>query len=114
MAAARERHLHVESTGASPGPAKFTGSVFLVGRQPIPECTNFSASLENSTGGFVQSVAPSAAGSTAGMLGYMFWAAECQGTNTVCTTPPNTCQGGVGVGATSYNVAIPMPPLRQN
>ncbi|MHB8218558.1 MAG: glycoside hydrolase family 18 protein [Candidatus Sulfotelmatobacter sp.] len=32
-------------------PSKFTGSVFIVtGRNPAPECTNFSASLENSTG----------------------------------------------------------------
>jgi hypothetical protein len=95
-------------------PAKFTGSVYLVtGRNPAPECTNFSASLEDSTGSFVQTVAPNGAGTTPGMLGYMFWAAECQGTRTVCTTPPNTCQGGVGVGAKTYNIPIPMPPLRQ-
>jgi hypothetical protein len=95
-------------------PAKLTGSVFLVGKQPIPECTDFSASLQDSTGTFVQMVAPHGAGSTHGMLGYMFWAAECQGTGTVCTTPPNTCQGGTGVGAASYDIPIPMPPLRQN
>jgi hypothetical protein len=47
------------------------------------------------------------------MLGYMFWAAECQGSRAVCTTPPNSCQGGVGAGATAYAVPIPMPPLRQ-
>ena len=29
------------------------------------------------------------------------------------TTPPDTCEGGVGVGAQAYNVPIPMPPLRQ-
>ena len=44
----------------------------------------------------------------------MFWAAECQGTHSICTTPPNTCLGGVGVGAKTYNIPIPMPPLRQN
>ena len=95
-------------------PANLTGSVFLVGKQPIPECTSFGASLEDSTGSFVQTVAPHGAGSTPGMLGYMFWAAECQGTATVSTTPPNTCQGGTGAGATRYNIPIPMPPLRQN
>ncbi len=95
-------------------PAKLTGSVYLVGKKPIPECINFSTSLENTTGSFVQTVAPHGAGATPGMLGYMFWAAECQGTSTVCTTPPNTCQGGTGVGATTYNIPIPMPPLRQN
>jgi hypothetical protein len=50
---------------------------------------------------------------TLGMLGYMFWAAECQGTRTPCTTPPNTCAGGVGVSATIYTIPIPMPALRQ-
>jgi len=95
-------------------PAKFTGSVYLVaGHSPAPECNNFSASLEDSTGTYVQTVAPNGAGTTSGMLGYMFWAAECQGTRTVCTTPPNTCQGGTGVGATTYNIPIPMPALRQ-
>lgn len=111
---------HVTGTSASSpavpplAPAKLTGSVYLVGKQPIAECTNFSASLEDSTGSFVQTVAPHGAGATPGMLGYMFWAAECQGTSTVCTTPPNTCQGGVGAGAASYNIPIPMAPLRQN
>src|SRR5579859_4951438 len=96
-------------------PAKFTGSVYLVtGRNPAPECNNFSASLQNSTGAYVQMVAPNGAGTTSGMLGYMFWAAECQGTRTVCTTPPNTCEGGTGVGAKTYNIPIPMQALRQN
>lgn len=95
-------------------PAKFTGSLYLVqGTKVLPECNNFSASLQNSTGTFVTTVAPNGAGTTAGMLGYMFWAAECQGTRTPCTTPPNTCEGGVGVGATTYNIPLPMPALRQ-
>jgi hypothetical protein len=95
-------------------PAKFTGSLYIVtGRKPAPECTTFSASVQNGTGNFVQSVSPNGAGTTAGMLGFMFWAAECQGTRTICTTPPNSCQGGVGVGAKTYNVPLPMPPLRQ-
>jgi hypothetical protein len=96
-------------------PAKFTGSLYIVtGNKPAPECVNFGSSLTNSTGAFVQNVAPNGAGTTSGMLGYMFWAAECQGTRSLCTTPPNTCQGGVGVGATTYAIPIPMPPLRQN
>ncbi len=94
-------------------PAKFTGSLWLTGQKILPECTNFSASLQNSTGTYVRSVAPNGAGTTSGMLGYMFWAAECEGTRTVCTIPPNTCEGGVGVGASTYTVPIPMPPLRQ-
>jgi hypothetical protein len=95
-------------------PAKFTGSLYLVqGTKILPECNNFSASLQNSTGTFVRSVSPNGAGTTSGMLGYMFWAAECQGTRTPCTVPPNTCEGGVGVGATTYTIPIPMPALRQ-
>src|SRR5437763_8838188 len=40
-------------------PAKFTGSLYIVtGNRPAPECTNFSASLENSTGSYVQTVVP--------------------------------------------------------
>lgn len=94
-------------------PAKFTGSLWLTGQKLLPECNNFSASLQNSTGTFVRSVAPNGAGTTSGMLGYMFWAAECEGTRTVCTIPPNTCEAGVGVGASTYTIPIPMPALRQ-
>ena len=96
-------------------PAKFTGGLYIVtGNRAAPECTSFSSSLINSTGAYVQSVAPNGAGTTSGMLGYMFWAAECPATRRVCTTPPNSCEGGVGVGATTYNIPIPMPPLRQS
>jgi hypothetical protein len=96
-------------------PAKFTGALYIVtGSKAAPECTSFSSSLINSTGSFVQSVAPNGAGTTSGMLGYMFWAAECSSTRRVCTVPPNSCEGGVGVGATAYGIPIPMPALRQN
>jgi hypothetical protein len=96
-------------------PAKFTGSLYIVtGNKPAPECVSFSTSLTKSTGSFVQTAAPNGAGTTNGLLGFMFWAAECQGSRTICTTPPNTCQGGVGVGATTYTIPIPMPALRQN
>jgi len=94
-------------------PAKFTGSVYLVGGKVIPECNRFATSLQSSTSGFVRNVAGKEAGMTPGMLGYMFWAAECSGTRNVCTTPPNTCEGGVGAGAAAFDVPIPMPALRQ-
>ncbi len=95
-------------------PAKFTGALYIVtGSKAAPECTSFSTSLINSTGAYVQTVVPNGAGSTSGMLGYMFWAAECPATRRVCTVPPNSCEGGVGVGADTYNVPIPMAPLRQ-
>ncbi|TML28829.1 MAG: hypothetical protein E6G35_08070 [Actinobacteria bacterium] len=96
-------------------PAKFTGSLFIAeGSKVRPECTNFAASLQNATGGYVQGVAPHGAGTTAGMLGFMFWAAERPSTRGVTTTPPNTCEGGVGAGATALNAPVPMPALRQS
>src|SRR5215207_9964849 len=96
-------------------PAKFTGGLYIVtGSKAAPECTSFSSSLINSTGAYVQSVAPNGAGTTSGMLGYMFWAAECPSSRRVCTIPPNSCEGGVGVGATTYGIPIPMAPLRQS
>jgi hypothetical protein len=99
-------------------PAKFTGSLWLTDRKPAPECVDFSNSLQQSTGNYVQTVLPNpnhtnALDLTAGMLGFMFWAAECEGTRTECTTPPNSCEGGMGVAAAEYNIPIPMPPLRQ-
>jgi hypothetical protein len=96
-------------------PAKFTGSLYITdSTRPIPECTTFSSSLESSTGSWLQSAAPKGAGTTPGLLGYMFWAAEKPSTRNVATTPPNTCQGGVGVGATTYAIPLPMPALRQS
>ena len=94
-------------------PAKFTGGLYLVGGRPIAECNNFNNSLQMSTSNFVQSVLPKIPGATPGMLGYMFWAAECPGTRSVCTTPPNSCQGGMGAGASYFDIPIPMTPLRQ-
>jgi hypothetical protein len=94
--------------------AKFTGSLYVVtGQNPAPECTNFASSLQNSTGNYVQTVATKV-GTTNGMLGYMFWAAECPSTRRICTIPPSTCEAGVGVGGKIYNIPIPMPALRQN
>ena len=95
-------------------PAKFTGGLYLVaGTNIAPECNNFANSLQNSTGSFVQSVGSNVAGGTSGMLGYMFWAAERPSTRRITTAPPNTCEGGVGEGATFYTIPVPMPPLRQ-
>jgi len=113
-----QEHVDGKSNFAPPilplAPTKFTGSLYITsGHNALPECTNFSSSLEDSTGSYVQTVAPNGAGTSAGMLGYMFWAAECPSTRNLCTTPPNSCQGGVGVGAKTFNIPLPMPPLRQ-
>ena len=94
-------------------PAKFTASLYVAeGGKVRPECNNFNASLQKSTGSFVQTATPNGAGTTSGLLGYMFWAAE-RPSRGVGTQPPNSCEGGIGAGATFYNIPIPMPPLRQ-
>ncbi|HVI06616.1 MAG TPA: hypothetical protein VM711_11050 [Sphingomicrobium sp.] len=95
-------------------PAKLTGSFFLVNSKPIANCVGpFSQSQQAQAANFVETVAPAGAGTTPGMLGLMFWAAGCQGTHTACTFPPNTCQNGMGVSATNFNIPVPMPALRQ-
>jgi hypothetical protein len=103
-------------------PAKLTGSLWLTGRRPEPECVDFGNSLQHpsATGDFVQTITPNGAGTSHGMLGFMFWAAECQGTRAACTTPEykNTCEGGMGDAADYYNIdadglLFPMPKLRQ-
>lgn len=106
---------HISGNGSVPplAPAKLTGSLWVVGNSVIPNCNNFSASDENNAATFVQTVPPNGAGTSSGMLGFMFWGGGCQGNGTVCTYPPNTCQEGVGVGATTFNIPIPGNSLRQ-
>ena len=94
-------------------PAKLTASLWVVGNSPIANCTNFVTSDQNAAANFVETIPPKGAGTTPGMLGYMFWGGGCQGNGTVCTFPPDTCQGGLGAGAKALNVPIPMPALRQ-
>ena len=94
-------------------PAKFTGSLWLTGRIPVPECVDFFGSQQYDTADYVQTVVPNGAGKTPGMLGFMFWAAECSGTRNVCTTPPNGCEAGMGVAAQQFDIPIPMPALRE-
>jgi len=95
-------------------PARLTGSFYIAeGSKVRPECTNYGASLQKATAGYVTSVAPNGAGTTSGMLGFMFWAAERPSTRGVTTQPPNGCENGLGAGATALGVAIPMQPLRQ-
>jgi hypothetical protein len=47
------------------------------------------------------------------MLGYMFWAAEKPSTRNITTAPPNSCENGMGTGASYFDIPIPMPALRQ-
>jgi hypothetical protein len=97
-------------------PAKFTGGLYLItGRTPANECINYDNSLQKGCATFVQFVMPhpSLSDRTPGMLGYMFWAAEKPSTRNTSTAPPNTCEGGIGAGATALSIPIPMPALRQ-
>ncbi|MEV0272926.1 hypothetical protein AB0H43_29460 [Hamadaea sp. NPDC050747] len=114
-----QEHLDGKPTYSPPvlplAPAKFTGGLYVAeGSKVRPECTNFAASLQSSTGSWLTTAAPNGAGTSSGLLGYMFWAAERPSTRGVTTQPPNTCEGGMGVGATYYNIPIPMPALRQS
>jgi hypothetical protein len=107
-----QQHVDGVSGSVPPmAPAKLTGSLWLIGSQP--NCDNFSTSDQNTTASFLEDLAPAGAGTTTGMLGYMFWAAGCQGNGTGCTFPPNTCQDGMGGAATAFQIPIPMSALRQ-
>lgn len=110
-----EEHVRGRPPVPPLAPAKLTGSLYTVaGGHALPECNDWSHSLENATGSFVQTVEPHGAGKTKGMLGFMFWAAECSASKSPCTTPPNTCGAGIGMGAKVYDIPVPMPPLRQD
>jgi hypothetical protein len=87
-----------------------TGSLWLIAG--APNCATFNTSDQKAAATFVETIPPNGAGTTSGMLGFMFWAAGCQGQGTGCTFPPTTCEGGMGVASTNFNIPIPMPPLR--
>ena len=79
------------------------------------ECADFLGSVQYATKDFVESVAPNGAGSTPGMLGFMFWAAERPSTpgHDARRPPEHLADGGIAVVATPLNLTIPMPALRQ-
>jgi hypothetical protein len=94
-------------------PNRFTGGLYLKGS--MANCTDFYASEQYEHAEYVHTVVPNGAGVTNGMLGFMFWAAETPSArrNYTPTTPPNSCEDGMGVAATIFDIPIPMPPLRQ-
>ena len=94
-------------------PAKFTGGLYLKGNNA--NCNNFDSSEQKADANYVQTVLPNGAGTTPGMLGFMFWAAEYPSARRsyTGTVPPNTCELGMGTAATTFNIPIPMPSLRQ-
>jgi hypothetical protein len=95
-------------------PNRFTGGLYLKG--DMDNCMDFYSSEQYEYAEYVQTVQPAGAGVTPGMLGYMFWAAEYPSArrNYTGTVPPNTCEGGMGVAASVFDIPIPMPPLRQD
>jgi hypothetical protein len=114
-----QEHLAGEPQDAPPvlplAPAKLAVSLFIDEQKSVlPECNDFAASLQNSTSSWLESAAPDGAGTTGGLLGYMFWAAGSSSTRGQSTFPPNSCAGGVGTGALDLGVPIPMPALRQS
>jgi hypothetical protein len=94
-------------------PNRFTGGLYLKGN--MANCTDFDRSEQLEHIGYVQTVTPAGAGTTPGMLGYMFWAAGVPSArrNYVPTYPPDSCEGGMGVAAAVFDFAVPMEPLRQ-
>ncbi len=95
-------------------PKRFTGGLYLKGN--LTNCKDFYSSEQWLHADYVQTVAPAGAGTTNGMLGFMFWAAEFPSArkNYVGTVPPNTCEDGMGVASDIFEIPIPMPPLRQD
>jgi len=58
-------------------PAKVAVSLWLTdGRRPNANCVDFQESSQLAKADYVQTVQSNGAGSTAGLLGYMIWAAE--------------------------------------
>lgn len=92
-------------------PCKFTGSLYLNGRNSIPECTDFYSSINYATQDYVTRIMANDASLSSGMLGYMFWAAECPSTRQTCATD---CTGGLGEGSIFFDIPVPMPALRSN
>lgn len=98
-------------------PAKVVVSLWLTdSRRPNANCVDFAKSSQLAKADFVQHAAPNGAGVSIGLLGFMFWAAECPSSRNVCTTPPNSCEGGMGAAATHFNIPLPLDfsLLRQN
>jgi hypothetical protein len=97
-------------------PARFTGALYLKGN--IANCLNYGASEQKADADYVRRVMPNAGafpaseGFSPGMLGYMFWAAGVPSARRGYV-PTANCTGGMGVAAGTFNVPIPMPPLRQ-
>ncbi len=93
-------------------PARLTVGLYLThGKKILADCDNFARSMQRKAAPLVLNIPPRGAGKTAGLLGYMFWAAECPTWKGTCTTPPHGCEGGVGQGARRFQIPVPMRAL---
>jgi hypothetical protein len=109
-----QQHVSGNSSVPPLAPAKLTGSLWAVGNSPIPNCVGpFSSSDQETAFSFISTIPPAGAGTSSGLLGYMFWGGGCQGNGTVCTYPPNACQVGMGGGASGFNIPTGTFALRQ-
>lgn len=91
-------------------PGKIAVSLWLTdGRRPNENCVDYENSSMREKLDYVQTVAPNpdGPGETPGFLGFMLWAAECPATRNVCTTPPDSCEGGMGVAADTIEFQAP-------
>jgi hypothetical protein len=90
-------------------PAKIAVSLWLTdSRRPNANCVDFAKSSQLEKAEFVQHAMPNGAGNSKGLLGFMFWAAECPSARNVCTTPPNSCEGGMGAAASHFDIPLPL------
>jgi hypothetical protein len=111
------QHLNGEPQYAPPvpsiAPARFTVGIYETDSNAVlPECNNYAASLQAATLSWAESAAPvNGVGTSPGLLGYMFWAAEAPSARHLTTDPPNSCQNGIGGLLKAGGAYIPMPPL---
>ena len=103
--------LHYDPPIPPKAPKRFTAGLYLKGN--LANCLDFFASEQWRWGDYVQTVMPNGAGSSRGLLGYMFWAAEYPSArkNYVGTVPPNTCENGMGQAMREFRVELPLLPL---
>lgn len=110
-------HLNGEPQYAPPvpsiAPARFTVAIYETdSKSVLPECNNYASSLQAATLSWVESAAPvNGVGTSPGLLGYMFWAAEEPSAQHITTDPPNSCQNGIGGLLKAGGAYIPMQPL---
>ena len=107
--------LHYDPPIFPKAPNRLTAGLYLKGN--LDNCLNFAASEQRQWADYVRTVLPNGAGTTPGLLGYMFWAAEYPSArkNYVGTVPPdNTCENGMGTAMRVFGVKVPMPELRQD